>query len=472
MPAPKTPPQRSWGRSLLRGTALTMGAIVGILVFSIALRVAVYSVMMNRSPLGLYEYVWQATQDRIFDPQQLKDWPSYETRFNRQIKTDDDAVKYANQMLQTLDDPYTRLLSPAQVQAEMNEQTGNYAGVGLQFSTKFDDQGNVVRDKDGHTFIPSTTDGYPIVDTAFEGAPAYNAGVRDGDAIISVNGTSLQNLDSGHVVSLLRGASGTTANLVVRRGSQQLNITVVRGEVHMPSVHFKQIDPDIAYIRLDNFIEDHTVAEMEGALAQAGYSTKALILDLRDNPGGMVNKVLELVPLFVDQGKIVTIKERIPGGGYETKTYTARAKQHDVWVEDSTDSGSSSSWSMGGRTPDMADGKLIIILVNGDTASAAEMFTGALKDDGRAEVVGTTSFGKGIGQTVIPAPDGTELHVTSLRYYTPSGNWLGDGNHNRHGIQPTYTVEAPKGYHRGSADDAQLAFAIRQLHAELAANGQ
>jgi carboxyl-terminal processing protease len=404
-----------------------------------------YQRTMNTDSLGVYEYAWRATKAYAFDQEALGDWKSFEHKYDAQIKNDDDAVKDANEMLATLHDPYTRLLTRSEVQAERQAARGNFAGIGVQFGMQSDKDGNPVKNQAGKPMMTSTDDGYPLAEEVIEGGPASAAGIQAGDAFLSVNGTSLQNAGADAVVNLIRGPAGTPANLVIRRGSQQLHIDLVRGIVRTPAVKTQQLDSDIGYIRLTSFEQDSTTDDMKAALKNLSAS-KAYVLDLRNNPGGRVDYVLKLVPMFLDQGRIVTIKEHVRGGGTETETYEVP----------------------GGNSENLTGGKPIIILINGNTASAAEMFTGALVDNGRAEAEGTTSFGKGIGQSVIPAPNGTELHVTSLRYYTPNGSWLGDGNSNKHGIKPTFTVTGPKVFKPLSDQDEQLKFAVDQLHKELA----
>jgi carboxyl-terminal processing protease len=174
---------------------------------------------------------------------------------------------------------------------------------------------------------------------------------------------------------------------------------------------------------------------------------------------------LQLTSLFINDGKLVSIRERDAGSGHSLSTFSVNPKDLVISVKDETS----------GRVRDqhvkrlkaIAGNKQIVILVNGHSASASEMFTGALKDNGRATVVGERTFGKGIGQSVLRMPNGTSLHITSLRYFTPSGNWLGDGGNSSesYGIEPDHQVklvETPK-TRLGSPNDNQLSFALELI---------
>src|SRR5262249_23596 len=199
--------------------------------------------------------------------------------------------------------------------------------------------------------------------------------------------------------------------------------------------------------------------------------SKALIIDVRGNPGGFVNNAINIASLFIEQGTVVTIRSRIPGDPkspqYETETLKLTANALVTETTDSRQPGVTSR-SSGERQPNMVGDRPVVILVNGNSASASEMFTGAVKDNGRATVVGTRTFGKGIGQSSLRMPNGTQLHITSLRYFTPNGTWLGDGgNTQSHGIEPDVVVESAKNLEFGEDSDNQLKQAIEILNLKI-----
>jgi Periplasmic protease len=200
---------------------------------------------------------------------------------------------------------------------------------------------------------------------------------------------------------------------------------------------------------------------MKAAIQSLSGSEK-LVIDLRGNPGGRVDICIDLVSLFLKEGTVVSIRNRVPYKGY---TKTSHVLTTGAMVEEELDEATGAvTQTMGAREMNVAGDKPVVILVNGHSASASEMFTGALKDNGRAVVVGEQTFGKGIGQMIIPFPNGTMLGVTTLRYFTPNGTWLGDGSSQHHGITPDHVVkQETKVLRPGSDTDNQLKFALELL---------
>ncbi len=281
------------------------------------------------------------------------------------------------QMLRTLD-PHSNFFDPKDLEALREDQRGHYYGVGMQ-----------VQGRNGKT----------IVIAPFVGSPAYKAGLRPGDVIVMVNDTPTDNLDSTKVADLLKGPKGTPVQIkVAREGSPQpLVFNIVRDEISRKSVPDAfLLKPQIGYIKLEQFNET-TSHEMEEDLkAMDEDHLKGLVLDLRDNPGGLLNEAVAVGDHFLPKGDVIVSHK---GRASAEHVYTARNGNH------------------GRDYP-------IVVLVNRNSASAAEIVSGALQDHDRAWVLGDNTFGKGLVQTVYPLVENTGLALTTAKYYTPSGRLI------------------------------------------------
>ena len=278
-------------------------------------------------------------------------------------------------MLHVLD-PHSNFYDPKAFAQMREDQSGHYYGVGMSIQP----QNNKI-----------------VVLTPFEGTPSFKAGIRPGDVILSVNGKSTENLDSAAVASLLKGPRGTHVLVTMGRegAPKPLTFDLVRDEVSRPSVDLAfMIRPGVGYIHVTNF-QETTSHEVQEAITKFGPDLQGLLIDLRGNPGGLLNEAVEMSDQFLQKGQIVVSQH-------------GRAFQDQVY-----------------RAPKGSDGKYpIVILVNRNTASAAEIVTGALQDHDRALVVGETTFGKGLVQTVFPISENTGLALTTYHYYTPSGRLI------------------------------------------------
>jgi carboxyl-terminal processing protease len=273
-------------------------------------------------------------------------------------------------------DPHSSYMD-AKTFNDMKIQTrGDYDGLGLDVTME-----------DGLVKIVS-----PIDDT-----PAAKAGLKPGDFIAAIDGTPVQGMSLDDAVTRMRGADGSKITLTMLRvGTKKpFDVALTRAHVEMQSVKFRA-DGDIGYIRLTTF-DEHAAPGIEDAVRQLKRqipNIKGYVLDLRNNPGGLLNQAIDVSDDFLSSGVIVSTKGR-------------RDSDNEVWN------------AHGG---DITDGKPIVILINGGTASAAEIVAGALKDNHRATIEGLTSFGKGSVQTIIPLSEGDgALRLTTSRYYTPSG---------------------------------------------------
>ncbi|MDR3312640.1 MAG: S41 family peptidase [Spirochaetaceae bacterium] len=294
-------------------------------------------------------------------------------------------------MLDSLEDPYSAYLD-ANMMRDVNDVTkGNFGGVGLSISKP----------------IESTPENpaYAEVASPLEDTPGWKAGLQTGDIILSVDGQDTQAIGLTAVVELLRGPAGTPVELVVRRGRNiEFPVTLVRSMIEVPTVKYGMIG-DVGYIRIIEFSRPTAgrVQEALDSFVEAGY--KGLVIDLRNNPGGLITSVVDVADKFIDSGVIVYTKSRLK---YDSITFTANAKKTTV-----------------------PKGLPTAVLINRGSASASEILSGALKDYHLAYLVGERTYGKGSVQKPIPLPNSDGIKITTARYYTPT-----DTNIDKIGIPP------------------------------------
>jgi carboxyl-terminal processing protease len=293
-------------------------------------------------------------------------------------------------MLQSLD-PHSSYLSPESYKDMQVKTKGTFGGLGIEITME-----------DGVVKVVS-----PIDDT-----PAANAGMKSGDLIIGINGESIRGLSINEAVSQLRGPIGSKVVItVVREQKDPFEIEIVRDVIKIRSVKHNIIK-NIGYVRLTTF-SDTTTSGMEKSIIEIrkeiGDKFQGLILDLRNNPGGLLNQSISVADSFLNQGEIVSTQ-----GRKDDDSSRIFAKKGDV-----------------------IDGKPLIVLINSGSASASEIVAGALKDHSRAIIVGTRSFGKGSVQSIIPLAGNGAMRLTTARYYTPSGVSI-----QAKGIEPDIIVEA------------------------------
>jgi len=298
--------------------------------------------------------------------------------------------------------------------------TGSYTGVGVEIGE---------------------IDGSIRVITPILGSPAARSGIRSGDEIIAVDGHAVESGKLQETIERMRGRPGSRVSITVWRDDQAIVHEMRREIVRVASVHFELMRPSYGYVRLSQFSET-TARELSRAIDTMQDENRGmlegLILDLRNNPGGVLDSAVDVSDLFLDSGVIVSADGR-----------TADAR-----------------FSRSAHRGDILDGAPIIVLVNNGSASASEIVAGALQDHSRATVVGTSTFGKGLVQTVMPLSRGRAIKLTTSRYYTPSGDSIHET-----GITPDVYVEDTPGYPNlsltGYVDreaDLQLSEAIDRLH--------
>lgn len=288
-----------------------------------------------------------------------------------------------------LDDPYSVYYTKEEYQDLLEDNSGEYFGVGAVVTQDSAMKVTVVR---------------PI-----KGSPAEAAGVKADDVIVEVDGTEITDQELSLVVEMIRGEKGTTAHIKVYRPSEDkyLEFDIKRAEVENVSVDYRMLENNVGYISVTQFYENTPKEYKEAVEDLEKQGAKGLIVDLRDNPGGLLNAVVEMCAYTLDGGNIVTTKDR---DGNITSSYEDK-DDHSIDIP-------------------------MVVLVNGNSASASEIFAGAMKDTDTAELVGTTTFGKGIVQSILPLSDGTAIKITVSKYFTPGGNDI-----HEIGIEPDYEVE-------------------------------
>ena len=319
---------------------------------------------------------------------------------------DRDAIENAIQGMLSGLDPHSSYMNPRMYRDMQVQTRGEFGGLGIE-----------VTQENGYIKVIS-----PIDDT-----PAARAGVKPGDLITHLNGNSVQGLSLQDAVEQMRGERGTAIRITIRREGtdRPIELSITRAVIRPQVVRFRLEGNDIGYIRLTSFNE-RTESGLRNAMTQlrqqAGGNLRGVVLDLRNNPGGLLDQAVQVSDDFLDQGEIVSTRARRP--------------------EDAQ------RWNA--RSGDIAQGLPVVVLINSGSASASEIVAGALQDHRRAVIMGVKSFGKGSVQTVMPIPGNGAMRLTTARYYTPSGRSI-QGT----GIEPDIEVLATR-------EDAQQVVAARR----------
>jgi carboxyl-terminal processing protease len=292
-------------------------------------------------------------------------------------------------MTSSLNDPYTVFMDKDEFEEFNTETEGSYAGIGIQVTSK---------------------DNKIQIENVFKGTPAEKAGLKDNDIIQSVNGIAVDGSQLDKAVSIMRGKEGTEVTLTIyRQDKGSFNVKVKREKVSMQTVNGEMINSQIGYIQVTMFDENTAENFKNKLVSLKNKGMKSLIIDLRDNPGGVLSQCVDMVSNFIQEGKVVV----------------STTDKYNNKKEYKSDGGDFSNLP-------------ITILTNGNTASASEIFSGAIKDYKRGTLVGEKTFGKGVVQTMFDTGDGTALKVTISKWYTPNGY-----NIHKKGITPNEVVEYP-----------------------------
>ncbi len=292
-------------------------------------------------------------------------------------------------------DSHSSFMAPEEFKELQIETKGSFSGIGIEITTK---------------------DNLLIVVSPIEGTPAYRAGLQAGDRIIKIDGQSTKNMSLLDAVRKIRGAKGSAVTLTIMRENvdKPKTFTLVREIIPIRSVRVRHFEDGIGYIRITNFQDktDHDLKQAVRDLDSKFRPLRGLILDLRNDPGGLLDQAIKVADEFLPSGLIVYTEGR------------NKAQTNRFYAQDS-----------GGELERAIP---LVILINEGSASASEIVAGAMQDRKRATLVGTKTFGKGSVQTIVPLEDGSALRLTTAYYYTPSGRVI-----NEKGIQPDLLVEMP-----------------------------
>ena len=333
----------------------------------------------------------------------------YVDEFN-QSESMDSAI---NGLLQSLD-PYSSYMSPKIFDEMQTETSGEFGGLGIEVSL----EAGVVK-------VIS-----PIDDT-----PASRAGLKAGDYIVKINDVQVQGKSLSEAVDLMRGPVGSGIELTVRRRGERkaLTFNIIREVIQVQSVKSEIIDENIGYIRLTSF-NDNSSDQIEKQIKKLkkDKNLNSFILDLRNNPGGLLSQAIKISDFFLENGEIVSTKSR-------------KKSENRKWFA---------------KKGDITDGKTLLVLINYGSASASEIVAGALKDHKRAIIVGENSFGKGSVQSIIPLKNRGAIRLTVAKYYLPSGKSISEV-----GVRPDIEVNEEGDDFRIKTDtDNQLNYAIKLLN--------
>lgn len=307
-------------------------------------------------------------------------------------------------LLDGLDDKYSVYYTPEEYQQSKISVTGQYYGIGAGLS------------QDKETMIVS-------VSKIYDGTPSDTAGLLAEDIILSVDGTEAATMEVTELVKLIRGEAGTTVHLEVYRTStnEYLSFDVERADVTLPSVASEMLNGEIGYIRIEGFEAD-TAAQFETALAELdAQGMHSLVIDLRYNGGGMVDSVVQILDDILPEGLLVYTEDK----NGKRQEYSSSGDTHFDYP--------------------------LAVLINEDSASASEIFAGAIKDYEYGTLIGTTTFGKGIVQTVFPLSDGDAVKLTTAKYFTPNGNYI-------HGVGIEPDIELAYEYLNPEGEEYEMQF--------------
>lgn len=309
-------------------------------------------------------------------------------------------------MIDSLGEPHSQYLNEKEYNDIYMQTSASYIGVGIVLG----------QDKDGLMKVAS----------AIEGQPAAEAGVKSGDIIVEIDGVNTSTLTMEQASKMIRGEEGTNVTITIMRGNEVKDITITRKQITLPTVKGKMLDDHIGYIRISQFAEPtgSDFAKTYNELKEKGMTK--LVLDLRDNPGGLLTTAQEVANYILPAGPIVTIQDR---------------------------SGRIESYDSEGLEPTIP----MVVLINQGSASASEIISGAVQDEKVGTIVGTNSYGKGTVQTILGVPGDEGIKITIAKYHTPNDRVI-DGT----GIKPDVEVELPDNA-QSESDDTQLQKALEIL---------
>ena len=336
-------------------------------------------------PQRLFDRTWKVIYKDYYDSTlNHQDWSRWKSRYQGKIKTEDDAKVAIDSMIASLNEPYTRFMSQKDFDDLATSITSKIYGIGVNI---YSNAGKI----EVFNVIPST--------------PADLAGVKQGDIIVAVDSKDINGMNVSEVASIVRGPENSVVELTLLRNNKKILKKIKRKEIKIKNVKSSIIDNHIGYIQIISFMGGTTPNEFIEALENT-KGTDSIIIDLRGNTGGLLDNAVFIANMFIQQGEIVEIIYR---DGYK-KSINAKSN------------------------PNLLN-KPVVVLVNGASASASEILSGALKDYKKAKLVGKKTFGKGLVQKIVPLPNKTGVNITIARYLTPNGTDI-----NKLGIKPDIEV--------------------------------
>lgn len=389
-------------------------SLISLGVFALVFGWTISSNVQAATPVEMYDNVWRLINSKYVDQtNNEQDWNKWRHKYDKYIQTDEDAYIAIDTMIASLNDPYTKFLNSKEFQEETSSIKGSLKGIGIQIGMK-----------DGKLMVIA-----PIEDT-----PAEKAGLLADDEILAINGKSTKGITVDKAADQIRGEEGTQVTLLIKRKgvAEPKSYTITRAEIEIKSVTQKvptdvKIPDDICYIRLSSFISRNAAKEVRDIIIN-NPDKKSFILDLRSNPGGLLSNAIYISDMFLNGGDIVSTVDR--------DNYKETQKASNAILTT----------------------KPLVILLNKGSASASEIFSGAMKDNKRAVLVGTQSFGKGLVQEINKLPNNAGINITIQKYLTPNGTDI-----HKKGITPDVKVELTDEEVKNK-DDVQLKKAIEIAH--------
>lgn len=374
---------------ILSATALASAAVV---ITGTGIHMSNGQAFFKESPKELIDEVWQLIDhDYVDDTFNALDWNDIRTAYlNRTYTDQEEAYEAVREMLEQLDDPYTRFMDPQEFSNMQIDTSGELTGVGIQISQEEETEEILVVS--------------PIEDT-----PAFDAGLLPGDVITSIDGESTEGMELSDAVNLIRGPVNSQVTLSITRDGDPMDFELTRARIEIHPVRYSvETSPEgsIGYIRLTQFSANASDEMREAIKELEEREVTGYVLDLRSNPGGLLFSSIDIAEMWIDEGTIVSTVDR--------NSVSDEEVAHDKALSD----------------------RPLVVLVDGGSASASEILSGALQDNDRAVLVGTQTFGKGLVQSVRGLSDGSGVAVTIAKYLTPSGRDI-----NKLGIEPDYIVE-------------------------------
>ena len=353
------------------------------------------------APQKLFDKTWKVINREYYEPSlNNQNWYRWKEHYRNKIKTDEDARVAIDTMIASLNEPYTRFMPKKDFEDLTTSITSKIYGIGVNI---YSNAGKI----EIFNVMPAT--------------PADFAQLKQGDIITAVNGKDINGMNVSDVAAIVRGPENSVVELTILRNNKKLTKKIKRKEIKIKSVKSSVLDNHIGYIQILSFMSGTTPNEFLEALENT-KNTDSLILDLRGNTGGLLDNAVFIADMFINNGTIVDIIYR---NGYKK---SIKAQDEHLGMH-----------------------KPVVVLVNGASASASEILSGALKDTHKATLVGRKTFGKGLVQKVVPLPNQTGVNVTIARYLTPNGTDI-----NKLGIKPDIEVGNEFDFFVGNQKDEQL----------------